>query len=188
VATVAVRSRDIYCHPQMTPGQIMAVAGGASKASFKGTTTSRVFNGPARTSANDFNMTLTVRVEAITRDVSFGFVPWQTGNYPTTGGTNSTGFYEANWNNATYNTAHPIWNAGVVSYTVKSDNLAGFGVNTAVSDSLQALDVFDLFSDADLETLLASLNEYFGNDSTKVKAYLAANRHRLARAFKALNS
>lgn len=186
VATVAVRSNGIYCHPQMTPAQIMGVTG-ASKGNLKGTTTSRVFNGPARTPANDFNMTVTVRREAITNNVSFGFVPWSA-NYPATGGSSNTGFYEANWNNATYNTAHPIWNPGVVSYKVVSDNLAGFGVNTAVSDSLQALDVFDLFSDADLETLLQSLNSYFGNDSTKVKAYLAENRHRLARAFKALNS
>ncbi len=186
VATVAVRSNDIYCHPQMTPAQIMGVTG-VSKGNLKATTTSRVFNGPARTPANDFNMTLTVRHEAITNNVSFGFVPYSA-SYPATGGSNNTGFYEANWNNATYNTAHPVWNPGVVSYKVVSDNLAGFGVNTAVSDSLQALDVFDLFSDADLETLLQSLNSYFGNDSTKVKAYLAENRHRLARAFKALNS
>ena len=191
MATVALRSQDIYSHPQMTPGQIMGV-NGVSKKDFKQSTTCRVFNGPAVTENNDFRLTLTVRKEAITNNVSIGFVPWAnyttTVGYLTTGGTNNKGFYESNWNNNTVNTTHPIWNPGVVSYTINSDNLAGFSVNTAVTDSLQTVDVFDLFSDADLQTLLASLNSYFGNDSTKVAAYLAENRHRLARAFKALNS
>jgi hypothetical protein len=185
-ANVAVRSHGIYCHPQMTPGQIMGITGG-SKMNFKGTTTSRVFNGPARTSFNDFNLTLTVRHEAITNNILFGFVPYSA-EYPVTGGNNGKGFYEANWNSPVYNTTHPIWNPGLVSYKVVSGNLAGLSVTTSVADTLQTLDVFDLFSDADLEMLLESLNAYFGNDSTKVKAYLAENRHRLARAFKALNS
>jgi len=186
VATVALRTHGIYCHPQMTPAAIQGV-NGVSAAHFKASTTVRLYNAPARTSVNDFALTPTVRVEAITRDVAFGFVPNATWAYPPTNGT-SSGFYESGWTSVSLNPTHPTWNAGTVSYKIISGNLAGYGVITAVSDSLQTVDVFDLFSDADLQTLLTALNSYFGNDSTKVREYLEMHGARLSRAFNELKA
>jgi hypothetical protein len=179
---VAVNVGGVYCHPQMTAQAIMGHPGMTSKMSMKSTATSRTWNQPARTPANDFNLTPTVRVEAITRDVSFGFVPYSS-TYAVTG---NGGFYDSTWTSATYNATRPVWATGKLAYRVSSDNVAGVAVVSTVVDDLEPLDVFDLFTDAELETLLSALNDYFGNDSTKVREYLAANRHKLSRAFKAM--
>lgn len=187
IATVAVRSHGIYAHPQMSVGAIQGVNGVSAK-SLKGSTTVRLYNAPSRINpANDFALTPTVRLEAITRDVAFGFVPYATEQYPPTEGDGS-GFYESGWTSSSLNPTRPVWDTGTVSYKIVSSNLAGYGVITSVSDSLQTVDVFDLFSDADLQTLLTALNSYFGNDSTKVREYLEMHGARLSRAFNELKA
>jgi len=198
VATNRVTARGIYCHPQMTAAQIMGsptANGNAGDNNFAavqnmksgGLSYSALVNGPtglaaAGGSLKDLRLTPTVRVEAITSDVCFGFVPWNGAAYPVTN-SSSTGFYDSKW---TTSTKIPVWSTGVLAYQVKSDNICNVGVITSVVDSLQAADVFCLFTDDELATLLETLQDYFGSDTESLCKYLVANRHQLSRAFEAL--
>lgn len=183
VVSVGLRNA-IYCHPQMTAPNIMrSAAGGAGTGQhMRYTTTCVVANAPALTPSVDFRLTPTIRVEAITDDVAIGIVP--TG-VTTTNGT--SGYYDSGYvsNNAS---SYYTFNPGVIYYQVRSDNLGSVGVVSTVTDDLEPLDVFTLFTDSELETLLEALNEYFGNDATKIREYLQKHGKSLGRAVKALRS
>lgn len=132
----------------------------------------------------DMLLTPTGRIEAITRDVCIGFVPR---GFVTTDPSSADGFYDSNWA-ATHTDGYPIYGLGTLSYQVASSAVAGVSVVTSTSDELAPLDVFELFTDEELQELLFALNSYFGNDSVKMREYLMTHRHALSRAFKALRS
>lgn len=189
VVTTGVIVRDVYVHPQMTAQQIMGnrVSGQlrASRQDMRHTTTSWCVNTVnALTEAIDFRLTPTVRVEDLTKDVCFGFVPYSR-SYPVTN-SGSTGFYEAGWNRTNYSSGYPVWDTGMLSYQVAGKEISAVGVVTETVSDLQPIDVFDLFTDEELAALLESLKEYFAEDSTKIREYLMTHRHQLSRAFKAL--
>jgi len=192
VVTSVVRASNIYCHPQMTAQQIMGQVGGisqnlGSRMDMRASTTSWTVNAQNRaTEVIDFRLTPTVRVEAITKDVCFGFVPYSR-TYPAID-SNGYGFYEAGWLRKNYASGLPVFNTGTVAYQVASDCVSSVEVVSAVADELVPLDVFELFTDDELASLLTALESYFGSDSAKMRDYLVSHRHQLSRAFKALRA
>lgn len=189
LVTSIVKTGNIFCHPQMSAQQVMGQIGKQnfqSAKDMKVTATSATINAAPLTTTVDFRLTPTVRIESLTKDACFGFVPYS-GTYPITN-SSGYGFYEAGWTNTTLNTIHPIWYTGTLSYKVASDNVTSVEVVNAVSDELVPLDVFELFTDAELAQLLSALEGYFGNNSVEMRKYLIENRFQLSRAFKALRA
>ncbi len=180
VSTNFVQVPNLYVHPQMTSQRIMGRAIAAAQ-SMKATTTTVALNAPSATvPANDFRLTPTIRVEAITQDICVGFVPNALVSYPV-----------ATWYDATLwaaVTTKPIWSTGLLAYQIASDSVKSASVVSSVVDDLTTLDVFELFTDTELADLLAALKEYFGEDTVKMREYLMAHRHQLSRAFKALRA
>ena len=135
----------------------------------KATTTSRYFGSVGV--GVDIRMTPTVRVESITRDVAFGMVPYLVEGL------------------TYYNNPHAVaYASGILSFRVVSKNVSRVEIVNTISDELAPLDVFDIFNDDELESLLAALNEYFGNDSTKVRNFLTKHKDRFGKAFRLLNA
>lgn len=185
-AVVSVQLGDIFCHPQMDGGLIMGrtIQAEENMKNDEFTLSGIIF--PSE--EVDFRLTPTVRVDGITRDVFFGFVPYDDCSFPVIGhGCEAgKGFYEANW---TASGSYPVWHAGVLGYKVISSSVGAVGVVNSVADmDIAPLDVFELFSSDELAELLQALNIYFGSDSTKVREYLLANRHKMSRAFQEMRA
>jgi len=224
-ATNIVRAHDIYCHPTMTAGQIVATNGFNGEAelvldpSLQPTDMAAPSTNPTYGYMNffpqiasflhnaagvydvkgiDMRLVPYVRVENLTKNVSFGFVPNDFVNYPLVATDGSgTGFYEDCWGQAgtEYNayddglmnsSEYPEWSEGTLAYQVKSDCVAKVGVVNEVADSLDLPDLFELFSEDELTQLCGMLQDHFTNQEDMCR-YIATNRFALSRAFKALN-
>jgi len=200
-ATNVVRAHNVFCHPQMDAAQIMGSLGEETASAdlteqiflragnMKENSSSRIFNraaivGPTFQNV-DMRLTPTVRVENLTKNVNFGFVPFDGTNYPiaTTDGS-ATGFYEDCWD--TRSGLFPEWSEGTLAYTIKSDSVAKVGVITEVADSLDLPDLFELFSEDELSQLCGMLEDHFTTQEDMCR-YIATNRFALSRAFKALD-
>ena len=151
----------------------------------------------------DLSLAAMIRLEeSTTNNVNFGFVPaaYSYNIADADGVTASTaahaadtvaaignGFYDAGWMNGSTRTDYIKYDVGTISYQVASDNAVSAAVVTAVvNGELLPADVFELFSEEELGTLLEILKDYFGEDVVKMREYLIAHRHQLSRAFKAV--
>jgi len=156
----------------------------------------------------DLRLTPFVRVENLTKNVNFGFIPYDDGNYPiftdpslsasiSDQSGSGFGFYEDCWGQlgTEYNaytdgpmnsSEYPEWSEGTLAYTIKSDCVAKVGVVNEVADSLDLPDLFELFSEDQLAQLCGMLEDHFTNQEDMCR-YIATNRFALSRAFKALD-
>lgn len=153
VVTSGVKMDNVFVHPTMTAQQIMGnrVSGQllASRQDMRHTTTSWTINNfNGLTEVIDFRLTPTVRVESITKDVCFGFVPYSR-SYPVTD-SNGYGFYEGGWLRKNYSNGQPEFATGTLCYQVAGKDIGAYGIVTEVGDQFQTLDVFDLFTDEEL--------------------------------------
>jgi len=212
-ATNIVRAHDIYCHPTMTAGQIVATNGflGEELSLFDASlqpldmlapSTNPTYGymnffpqiasflhnaaGVYNVKGIDMRLVPYVRVENLTKNVSFGFVPNDFANYPlfATDGSGA-GFYEDCWGSDQAG-EYPEWSEGTLAYQVKSDCVAKVGVVNEVADSLDLPDLFELFSEEQLAQLCGMLEDHFTTQEDMCR-YIATNRFALSRAFKALD-
>lgn len=79
-----------------------------------------------------------------------------------------------------------VYAPGTLSYQVASGDLIHVAVAGVNDQGILPADIFDLFSDDELTTLLGLLNDYFAGNTTKMREYLLAHRHQLSRAFKSV--
>jgi len=224
-ATNIVRAHDIYCQPTMTPGQIVGTNGLNEEALSIDTdhqpsdvaapgygymladtrATSILLNAAGIQTVKGMDMRLVpyVRVEGLTKNVCFGFVPNDYTNYPLAAtDASGSGFYEECWGvkgtpsrtigsgeNAIAFPAtkeHPEWSEGTLAYQVKSDCVAKVGVVNEVADSLDLPDLFELFTEDQLTQLCGMLEDHFSSQEDMCR-YIAKNRFALSRAFSALS-
>lgn len=196
-ATVGVRLHNVFCHPQMSAAQILAGLAGAATDQAK-----FIMNGyldganpTDQDSLSDLRLKAHVRVEeGSTNNVNFGFVPASkaypvnvavavVGDDDTYAQAVDTGFYDEKW---LTRKDRPVYEVGTLSYQIASDNVVSAEtVSQVANGELLPADVFQLFTDEELVSLLAILKDYFGEDVAKMRDYLVANRHQLSRAFHA---
>jgi hypothetical protein len=145
-------------------------------------------SGAATFSLNDSGSNFELRPDfsALTKAVTFGIVPFSYASSEITN-TAQDGFYDANYTTGFHASDYFTYDSGTLHYRVIGDNVKSVSVANSPFGKIEIEDIFDLFSDNQLIDLVAALEEYFGNDSTKVKDFLTKSKDKIVKHFPAIN-
>lgn len=187
-AVVGLSVNRLYCHPGLTAGQMGK--GPDADGIFDGVPAdANVHEGGTRFVINkpsDTDVTLGYQVfkNETSKDVSIRLIPHDADYMDATpGDLTKADFFGENW---LRRGQRPIYAPGTLSYNIVSGDMLYARVESVNDQDLLPQDIFELFDDTELQTLLSLLNEYFSGNTTKMREYLVAHRHQLSRAFKAV--